>query len=169
MKDKSREIIKMQLLHLIHGPGINTYNRIRHFLEVQHLLKGWQFWYCLRHAFQGSDNLYIYRPQIKELFQKNQPEKNFLMEPGEHAFLASLKPVVTIYRGMSIAEKESGDFGVSWTLSRKHAEFFAFEYHRAPFRPDRMTVMTLEINAADIIAYFGDNESEIIYIQNPEE
>ena len=169
MKDQGKEIIKMQLLHLIHGPGINTYNRFRHFLEVQHLLKGWHFWYCLRHAYEGSDGLYIYRPQIKELFQRDEPEKEFLMEPEENEFLASLEPVVTIHRGMSIAEMESGNLGVSWTLSRKHAEFFAFEYHRAPFPPDKMTVMTLEVNAADIIAYFGDSEEEVIFIHNTQE
>ena len=156
----------MQLLHLIFGPGIDTYNRFRHFLEVQHLLNGWHFWYCLRHAYEGSDNLYIHRQQIKELFQKDEPEKNFLMEPEEHTFLTSLGPVVTIHRGMSIAEKESRDFGVSWCLSREKAEFFAYEYCRAPFAPEEMTVMTLEVNIDDIIAYFSDNEEEVIYIKD---
>ena len=89
------------------------------------------------------------------------------MEPEERAFLASLEPVVTIHRGMSMAEKESGKFGVSWTLSRQHAEFFAYEYHRAPFPPNRMTVMTLEVNTADIIAHFGDSEEEVISIHTP--
>ena len=99
---------------------------------------------------------------------KSEPEKEFIMEPEEHKFLASLEPVVTIHRGMSKLEEESGDLGVSWTLSRQQAEFCAYEYHRAPFPPNGMTVMTLEVNTADIIAYF-ENEKEVIYIHNPQE
>ncbi len=169
LKNKGREINKEQLLHFIFGPGKDTYNRFRHFLEVQHLLKGWQFWYLFRQAYENSDGLFIYRQKIKELLQKNEPEKEFLMEPEELEFLTSLDPIEAIYRGMSKLEKESGDIGVSWTLSRQHAEFFAFEYHRAPFPPDRMTVMTLNVNASDIIAYFGDSEEEVIYIHNKQE
>ena len=67
---------------------------------------------------------------------------------------------------MSKSEAVSGDFGVSWTLSLKMAEFLAFKYHRAPFPPDKMTVMTIEADASDVVAYFSGREKEIIYIQS---
>ncbi len=166
MKNKGREIMKDQLDLLIFGRGINTYNRFSRFLHVQHLVHGWQFWHLLRTAYENADGLYIYRQEVRDAFLKDEPEKSCLMKPEEHRFLASMDPVVTVHRGMSIAEKESGDFGVSWTLSRQKAEDFSFEYWRAPFRSEEMTVMTLEVSVSDVIAYFSGSQRQIIYIQS---
>ncbi len=166
MKNKGREIMKDQLDLLIFGPGINTYNRFTRFLEVQHLLRGWKFWHLLRRAYECSDGLYLYRTLIKEFFTRDEPEKEFLMEPEERAFLASLDPVVTIHRGMSIAEKESGDLGVSWTLSRQKAEDFAYTYAKVHGTPEEITVVSLVVHKGDVMAYFSGSKLEIIYIQN---
>ena len=42
----------------------------------------------------------------------------------------SLPENITIYRGMTTEELESGDFGISWTLSKECDGFFAFKYGR---------------------------------------
>ena len=169
LENKSKMIMEEQLNELIFGPGIHTYNRFSRFLEVKHLVHGWQYWQLLRTAYENSDGLFIHRQEIKDAFLKDEPEKDYLMKPEEHRFLASQGPTILIHRGMSSNEAESGDFGLSWSLSGRIADFFAFEYGRAPFPPEQMTLMSMEILTKDVIAYFSGSEEEIIYIQNPQE
>lgn len=79
----------------------------------------------------------------------------------------SLPENITIYRGMTVAELESGDFGISWTLSKECAEFFAFKYGRNFSTENKPKVVhQLEVLKVEILAYFHErNEQEVIYIQ----
>lgn len=169
MKNKGKKIIKMQLRHLIYGPDRDSYTYFRNFLEVAHQLQGWHYWYLLRTSYQSADCLYIYREEIKEAFLKNEPEKNTLMGPYERRYLQSLGSTIKLYQGMTIAEAKSGDYGVSWTLSLKKAEDFAYAYARVHGAPDERTVVSLDVPAEDIIAYFAGPERKIIYIPNPQD
>lgn len=164
MKNKSNELLKEQLLHLIYGPGRNSYSYFGNFLDVADKIHGWQYWYLLRNAYQSADGLYIYREEVKKAFLKNEPEKSTLMTPYERRYVKSLEPTIKIYRGMTKAEAESGDFGVSWTLSSKRAKAFAFDYARVHEIQAQRTVLSLEVDVKDIIAYFAGSEREIIYI-----
>ena len=67
---------------------------------------------------------------------------------------------------MTTEELESGDFGVSWTLSREHADYFVFTYGRN-FSTEGIpkVVHQLEVKKVEILAYFNErNEQEVIYI-----
>ncbi|AVR44790.1 hypothetical protein C7S20_05640 [Christiangramia fulva] len=169
LKYKGKEIIKYQLDRLIFGPGRNSYSYFGNFLEVANELHGWHYWYLLRTAYECADGIFIYREEVRESFIKNEPEKSSLMSAYEKRYLKSLGPIVQIYRGMTKTEAESGDFGVSWTLSLKKAEAFAFEYSRVHGTPEERIVLSLDIKVSDVIAYFSGSEREIIYIHNPEE
>ena len=77
---------------------------------------------------------------------------------------SNLMPRVTAYRGMSVSESQSGSFGMSWTLSRKKAEDFAFTtYNDEP----RGVVLTTTIDREKIL-YFdpSDSESEVVVENN---
>ena len=77
---------------------------------------------------------------------------------------------VGIYRGMTKIELKSGEFGISWTLDKEKAEFFAYTYVRntsTNLLPK--TVHKIIVDKKDIIAYFnGRKEQEIIYIPDLE-
>lgn len=66
---------------------------------------------------------------------------------------------------MTIEESERNDFGVSWTLSIKCAEFFATTYGKN-FSTDGKpkAVHKLEVMNVEILAYFINRvEQEVIY------
>lgn len=69
--------------------------------------------------------------------------------------LDSLPEEMTIYRGV----KEKNDRGMSWTLSRDKASWFANRYRSSGYIKKR------RIRKDDVIAYFKDRgEEEIIYM-----
>lgn len=144
----------------------NSYERFPMFLTMSKGLKGELYWYTLRQCYEISDNLFRYRKEIKESFSSNESERNKLMTKRELNYLNSLPEEITIYRGMTIEEFKSGEFGVSWTLKKKVGEFFMKTYGRN-FDTNHLPKMVhkLTIKKSDIISYFGGRkEFEIIYI-----
>jgi hypothetical protein len=144
----------------------NSYERFPKFLTMSKELKGELYWYTLRKCYFSSDNLYQYRKEIKESFSCDEPDRNKLMSKRELNYLQSLPEEITIYRGMTIKEFESGEFGVSWTLKREKGEFFMKTYGRN-FDTNHISKMVheLTINKDDIISYYGERkEFEVIYI-----
>lgn len=73
-----------------------------------------------------------------------------------------LPPNVEIYRGCNTLEKRNG-YGLSWTLRRDVAEFFAFRHVGDTF-PENRAVYKTTIRKTDVRAVFMErNEHEIIY------
>ena len=92
--------------------------------------------------------------ELLALFKSVSPE--YLMDQKDWQRYQSLGDPVTVYRGVSSADKGNVK-ALSWTLDRKTAEWFA---HR--FGKDG-TVYTAQIKKDDIHAYFsGRKESEVI-------
>ena len=92
--------------------------------------------------------------ELLALFKSVSPE--YLMDQKDWQRYQSLGDPVTVYRGVSSADKGNVK-ALSWTLDRKTAEWFA---HR--FGKDG-TVYTAQIKKDDICAYFsGRKESEVI-------
>ena len=73
---------------------------------------------------------------------------------------------VKIYRGVTTDEIDSKSFGLSWSLKKEVAEFFAFKYRRNYDTSSSLkTVIEIEVDKNEIIAYFKDREEdEIIYL-----
>lgn len=88
------------------------------------------YWEILREAYEGADNLFNFRHEIKECFSQKIPDRNKLMEKEELEYLSMLPDNITLYRGMTTLESKLGDFGISWTLDKKVADFFANKYGR---------------------------------------
>lgn len=124
--------------------------------------------YAFKEAYIDSDNLFKHKLRIKELLANSKIDLRQLMSRNEREILNTLPNRVKIYRGMTISEKESDDFGISWTLDQERAAFFVFKYQRN-YSTDQLkkTVHQLEVRKEDILALFNDREEiEIIYLHN---
>jgi len=135
------------------------------FSNLALLLSDKGYWYTLRHAYIGSDWLDQVPIEWKRIFfSSSKPHREFLMNEDEQKFHNSLPGRFSIYRGMSIQEKESGNFGVSWSLDEERANFFANDYIRHTVKYEKI-VHSIEVKREDIIAYFNErHEQEVIYI-----
>lgn len=144
----------------------SSFDRFHKFLEIKDQLNDKDYWKILSDAYTCSDNLFHLIEDVKEAFIVDRPFREFLMDEEDFKVYNSLPEKLIIYRGMTIEELESENFGVSWTLSKKTAEFFAYTYGRNFSTVDRpKTVHQLEVSKVEIIAYFGGrNEQEVIYI-----
>lgn len=136
------------------------------FLSLKPILKGKLYWETLREAYTMSDNLYNYRYDLRAAFMSKEENRDSLMSKKEIKILNNLPDKVKIYRGVTTDEIENNDFGLSWSLNREVAEFFAFKYRRNYDTSSSLkTVIELEVDKNEIIAYFHDREeAEIIYL-----
>ena len=144
----------------------SSFDRFQTFLKIKDQLNDKDYWRTLADAYTGSDNLYHLKEEIKEAFLEDRSEREYLMNKKELKIYNSLPENITIYRGMTTEELESGDFGVSWTLSKECADYFAYTYGRN-YATEGIPklVHQLEVKKVEILAYFNDrNEQEVIYI-----
>jgi len=142
----------------------SSFDRFQKFLEIQDKLNDKDYWKILSYAYTCSDDLFHLKEDVKEAFIVDRSYREFLMDEEDFEVYNSLPEKLIIYRGMTNEELESGDFGVSWTLSKEIAGFFAHTYGRNFSTEDKpKTIHQLEVSKVEIIAYFG-REQEVIYI-----
>ena len=102
----------------------------------------------------GSANAF-YEQKIKELLSANRPSRHYLMDESEVQLLNSLPEFVKIYRG---CQKGLNENGLSWTLNKEKAKFFANRFSKEGI------ILEREIPKLDIIAVLtGRGESEVIW------
>ncbi len=105
------------------GIEVNSFNRFKTFIKLLPKLEGKSYWYALRNTYEMSDNLFEVSGLVKASFIKNEPKREYLMNNKERDFLAKLPEKITIYRGMTLQEKKSNNFGISLTLDKKLLNF----------------------------------------------
>ena len=159
---------KEDIESLIYGFGNDSYTRIEKFIDVAHKLRGGNYWYGLRIAYVCSDNLFSKRDFIKILFSQRKVHKEMLMSKLEQQYYKNLPEEIIIYRGMTLLEYESKNFGISWTLKKSIANFFAHKYKRNHDTNHlKKMVYSLTIKKKNAIAFLNARkEFEIIYIHN---
>lgn len=140
--------------------------RFQAFLAIKPILRGRLYWYALSKAYTQSDDLYLYRHDVRQAFESSEPEREHLMNKAERTRLESLPNQLKIFRGMTESERNSNKFGLSWTLNKEVAKKFATTYPRnISTRGQKKLVYEIEINKSDVIALFESRkESEIIYL-----
>ena len=158
------DLNKKKVHEILWGIQANDSNRFSVFLEHEAAFTDKEYWYALSIAYTDSDNLYKLRDVVKSCFNSQRPHKEYLMTPYERMKVASLPDKVTVYRGMSIEEMKSGKYGLSWTLSKKVAQFFAEIYRRnVDTRNHEKVVHTKLVDKKSIVCYFSDRkERELI-------
>ena len=121
------------------------------------------YWHGLATTYIRSDNFYGYKQEVRNCFMANIPERNHLMNRNEKKYLSSLGERVTIHRAMSNVEYLLGQYGLSWTLDYKVAEFFQKKYNRNGDTQKTIETKTIDVN--EIIAVFlSRDESEVIVL-----
>ncbi len=78
-----------------------------------------------------------------------------VMTPAERAVFGALPTELTIYRGYI---GEDGEYGLSWSLKRDHAERFARRY---PTMECERFIATMTISKSEAIGFF-EREDEIV-------
>lgn len=144
----------------------SSYEVFENFLTIKSELDDKTYWRILSEAYTRSDNLFRHSNEVKKAFQEDRDFRTLLMSKTDLKFYNNLPDKLIIYRGMTNEELESDDFGISWTLSRKVAEFFAFNYKRNhDTRHLPKVVFQLEVSKKLISAYFSDRkEEEVIFL-----
>lgn len=153
--------------HNAHIPGLPTgVTKFQVFLSLKPLLEKKLYWQSLRKAYDMSDNLFNYRDDVRLSFLSNEPQREYLMFKAERESLKRLPEQFTIYRGMTEAEYKNKNFGISWTLKKEVAEYFAYTYPRNyGTRAAKKVVHELFVDKNDVTAYFDQRkEFEVIYL-----
>jgi hypothetical protein len=121
-----------------------------------------EYWINLRDAYIRQDFEQLNYKDLKKIFSSKRNFKEKLMDNEEHEFLKSLPEKITIYRGGSIEELNSG-YGLSWTLDKEIA--IKFVNIKSAISLDKMVVHELIIPKTKVVAYINSRkEEEIIYI-----
>ncbi|MCT4006869.1 hypothetical protein HZQ22_16050 [Elizabethkingia anophelis] len=138
-------------------------DKIYWFNEYNNLFTDEEYWQNLIIAYQ----LQYYDPNLphgilKSLFSSKRGGKESIMDKDKRRVYDGLPDVVTIYRGMSVKEFNSGDFRLSWTLDKNIAE--EFKERSELLYGQKSMVHELKIDKAKILAYLNDEEQEVIVI-----
>lgn len=130
-----------------------------------------EFWYGFQIAYSDSDDLYKWTPAIKGLLKSKkdieyEQIRYYMMNESELAYYEELPERVTVYRGMTLDEYNSGDFGVSWSLKEEIAKYFAFDYPRN-YSTNHLKKMvhSIEVSKENILALLNErDEFEVLVI-----
>jgi len=128
--------------------------RLQAFTQIAYHLSDTKYWSILSGIWTDTENQWQNLEQWKELLSVNRSSRHYLMDESEVQLLNSLPELVTIYRG---CVKGLNEDGLSWTLDKAKAEFFANRFSKGGI------ILEREIPKSDIIAVLtGRGESEVI-------
>jgi hypothetical protein len=120
-------------------------------------LKGQQYWECLASVWTSSENIWQHHKTWKELWNSKEPSKLACMDPAEQMTFHNLPPSFTVWRGVQYRGRKKG---LSWTLDKNRAEWFAKRYLKKGRTPWLCSATVLK---SYVHAYLnGRNEQEII-------
>jgi hypothetical protein len=130
--------------------------RLEAFTKIADKLPDAKYWSLLSAIWTDTENGFQNIEQWRELFSSSRPSRNFLMNEDEQFIFDNLADKFTVYRGCQEGLNEDG---ISWTLKREKAEWFANRFQKAG------VVLEKEITKQDAVALFiGRNESEVVVI-----
>ena len=130
--------------------------RLSAFAEVVEHLDDNRYWKLLGSLWVDTENGWAHLNQWRRYFSSSRSGRNNLMDWDEQMAFDSLADTVTIYRG---CQKGLNEDGISWTLKRDKAEWFATRFGK------KGVVLEKEVSKRDIIAVFtGRNEFEVVIV-----
>lgn len=121
------------------------------------------FWELAADVWVDSENIWQHADDWYDLFEAaSADDRAAMMSTEERAALAAMPESITVWRG---CEREVNEDGLSWTLDRSRAEWFARRFKRDGDAP---LLIEGRLDRADVVAYFtARGEDEIIAL--PEE
>jgi hypothetical protein len=138
---------------------------MKRLLTHTHNLSDCDFWEYIGEFYMRSSGSIDVLQLLKLIFSSPRKNKDCLMTLEEKQYLDSLPDEIEIHRGMSVKESKNKNYGMSWSLSKKVAEFFAYEYYQTIASGKPMTVMTIKIPKNEAIAFLNRrDEEEILWV-----
>ena len=129
-----------------------------------------------REAYIMTDNIYGQLQQFSEYsfvlkdyltkLEKSLPNRINLFSSEESEEYNNLSSQFTVYRGMCEAEKQSGNYGISWTCDKKRAEMYVF-YEKNVVIGTVGYIAEMKIDKNDIFAVWGANNMKKEIVINP--
>ena len=136
-------------------------HRVEALQAIASNLHGREYWEMVSHVWSDSENIWQHRRAWRKVWLSQEPERHTVMDDEEREHLAGLPDGLTIYRGVHL---RSAMHGLSWTLDRTRAEWFA-DYRRIKKR-NPMLLQTM-VSKSEVVAYFaGRSEQEIVVHPN---
>jgi hypothetical protein len=130
--------------------------RLEAFKTIADKLPDAKYWELLSSIWTDTENGWQNIEQWKELFGSSRPKRGCLMDEDEQFAFENLGDKFTVYRG---CQKGLNEDGISWTLKREKAEWFANRFEKAG------VVLEKVITKQDAVALFiGRSESEVVVI-----
>ena len=128
--------------------------RVEAFIKIADKLSDTDYWRLLSDVWIDTENQYAYINAWKKLLASKRSNRHYMMTEEEDNTLRSLPAKVTIYRG---CQKGINEDGLSWTLDKSKAEFFANRFGK------KGIILERTVSKNDIVAVLlGRGESEVI-------
>jgi len=129
--------------------------RLEAFIKIADKLSDTDYWKLLSDIWIDTENQYAYLKEWKKLLASKRSNRHYMMDEEEDNILRSLPEEVTIYRG---CQKGINEDGLSWSLDKSKAEFFANRFGK------KGIILERTISKNDIVAVLvGRGESEVIW------
>jgi hypothetical protein len=112
-----------------------------------------KLWKCLGYVWKDTESIWANTKIWRELWSMD--GRKSAMTPYERGYLAKQPESLTVFRGVPSEEFAAG---ISWTLDRRKAEWFARRW-----RGNAPVIIEGQVASADVIAYFTSrNEREVV-------
>lgn len=129
--------------------------RVEAFIKIADKLSDTDYWKLLSDVWIDTENQYAYINAWKKLLASKRSNRHYMMTEEEDNTLRSLPDEVTIYRG---CQKGLNENGLSWTLNKSKAQFFANRFGK------KGIILERKIPKSDIVAVLtGRGEYEVIW------
>ena len=129
--------------------------RVAAFKDIQKQLGDATYWQLLTQIWVDTENQYAYLKDWKKLLASDRGDRHDMMNDEDRQALRSLPNEVTIYRG---CQKGLNENGLSWTLDKSKAEFFANRFGK------KGIILERKIPKSEIVALLTvRGETEIIW------
>lgn len=113
-----------------------------------------QYWKLLGMAYSNQKHTVYYRELFDELFRADRPEREYLMDDEERQMFLRLPDMITVYRGYSADEYESG---IAWTLQKEQAIWYAHR-DRSDDPNEMPRVIYGKVRKQDVWAYLSGGD-----------
>jgi len=133
--------------------------RLHAFIEIVDEVDDPTYWTMVGNWWTDSENIHQNFEEWMDLWSADRLDRESAMDDEERVALAVMPEILTIYRGYQVA---SSKLGMSWTLDRQQAKWFANRFRR----PNNTAwIATAKIYKTDVLAYFtGRSEEEIVVL-----
>ena len=129
--------------------------RLDAFILIQSKLSDTQYWSLLSEIWTDTENQWQGLNKWRQLLSSKRSARHYLMNEEEDNILRSLSDEVIIYRG---CQKGLNENGLSWTLDKSKAEFFANRFGK------KGIILEKKSPKSNIVAVLlGRGEFEVIW------